>query len=293
MSAPSSPDVEVAPGSPSDTELDELLEAARDAARAASRVLASARPEAVRTKSNPRDLVTEWDLRSEEILRARLAQRAPGIPFHGEEGGGEPGGAAAGGLRWVVDPIDGTVNFSHGLPLWTVSIGLEAAGAAVAGVVVAPALGWTFWARRGGGAWADLGAGTERLAVSTTARLAQAMLVSGFPYDLATRADNNFAQWEHFQRIAGACRRLGSASLDLCMVARGWFDGYWERHLMAWDVAAGAVLVAEAGGRVTDTRGGRFHPGGGEVVATNGAIHEEVLAELAVADAGAQSRTHG
>jgi myo-inositol-1(or 4)-monophosphatase len=265
-------------------ELDRLLAVAKDAAAAATALLAGARPYEIRTKANPRDLVTEWDLASEELIRARLASGSPDIPVLGEE----EGGAAAGvPRRWLVDPIDGTVNFAHGLPLWAVSIGLEVEGQAVLGVISAPALGWTFWARRGGGAFVDdaRDGGVKRMRVSAVPRLDQAMLVTGFPYDRAISPENNFVQWEHFQRKAGACRRLGAASLDLALVARGHFDGYWERKLKPWDVGAGVVLVEEAGGRVTNTRGGPFLPQAGEALATNGAIHEELLAELAVADA--------
>lgn len=128
------------------------------------------------------------------------------------------------------------------------------------------------------------------LEVSRVAQVGKALLVSGFPYDRAHAKVNNFGQWEHFQRIAGACRRLGAASLDLCMVARGWLDGYWERRLQPWDVAAGALIVEEAGGRVTDTRGGRFDAMVGEVLATNGAIHEEMLVEMIRADAAHEAR---
>ena len=105
-------------------------------------------------------------------------------------------------------------------------------------------------------------------------------MTTGFPYDRATHSVNNFAEWEQLQRRAGACRRLGCASLDLCCVARGWLDGYWERRLRPWDVAAGALIVCEAGGTVTNTTGLPFDPHAGEVVATNGAIHEELIAEL-------------
>ncbi|HET7499423.1 MAG TPA: inositol monophosphatase family protein [Kofleriaceae bacterium] len=256
----------------------ELLEAARSAARAASELLRGARPQEVRAKTNPRDLVTEWDLRSEEVIRRVLDERTPGIPVLGEEGGQGTQGAPTGGdRRWLVDPIDGTVNFAHGLPIWAISISLEDAGELAVGVVAAPPLGWWFEAARGGGAHDGAG---RPLRVSAISALDHALLVTGFPYDRATRPDNNFAEWEHLQRRAGACRRLGAAALDLCLVASGSMDGYWERHLKPWDVGAGALIVAEAGGTVTDWTGRRFDVHEGAVVATNGAIHEELVAEL-------------
>jgi myo-inositol-1(or 4)-monophosphatase len=261
--------------SPLDTA--DLLEAARIATRAASALLVSARPSAIRTKGNPRDLVTEWDLRSEELIRKVLEERAPGIPVLGEEAGEGDHVPGAPGLRWLVDPIDATVNFAHGLPIWSISIALEDAGAMQVGVVAAPVLGWWFEASAGGGAHDGTGL---PLAVSAIDRLEQAMLTTGFPYDRATHPENNFAQWEHMQRRAGACRRLGCASLDLCFVANGWLDGYWERRLKPWDVAAGALIVVEAGGTVTNTQGGPFDPHAGEVLASNGAIHGELIAEL-------------
>ncbi len=263
-------------------EASELLAAARAAATAASELLRDARPEDVRAKGNPRDLVTEWDLRSEEVIRRVLAEHTPGIAVLGEEAGqGEAQGNDPGNettrQRWLVDPIDGTVNFAHGLPIWAVSIACEDAGQVVAGVVVAPQLGWWFEASRGGGARDGSGA---PLHVSSIARLDHALLTTGFPYDRATRTDNNLAEWAHLQRRAGACRRLGAAAIDLCLVARGWMDGYWEKHLKPWDVAAGALIVTEAGGIVTDWTGGRLDLHEGAVVATNGAIHEELVAEL-------------
>lgn len=253
----------------------DLLDAAKAAARAASQLLVGARATAIHGKTNPKDLVTEWDVRSEEVIRKVLDEHTPGIPVLGEEGG--QGGGASSGLRWIVDPIDGTVNFAHGLPIWSVSIAIEDAGTVLAGVVSAPALGWWFEGAKGGGARDGTGA---PLRVSTTIAVEQALLVTGFPYDRATNPENNFAEWEHFQRVAGACRRLGSAALDCCMVACGWFDGYWERHLKAWDIAAGTLFVTEAGGTVTDTRGGPFDLHAGEVIASNGAIHDQLVAEL-------------
>lgn len=249
-----------------------MLEVARAAARAAAKLLGGASAANIRSKSTPRDLVTEWDLRSEDCIRGVL--EPTGIPVLGEEGG--LSGLDA-GARWLVDPIDGTVNFSHGLPIWSIAIALETPAGIELGVVCAPVLGWWFEATAGGGARDEHG---QPLRVSATAPLERAILSTGFPYDLATSPDNNFAEWEALQRRAGACRRLGCASIDLCLVARGWLDGYWERKLKPWDVAAGALIVREAGGTVTDTRGGPFDPHSGEAVATNGAIHEELVAEL-------------
>ena len=248
-----------------------MIDAARAAARAAAELLRGASAADIRAKGTPRDLVTEWDLRSEDRIRQVLAPT--GIPVLGEEGGQHGEGTT----RWLVDPVDGTVNFSHGLPIWSIAIALETPAGIELGVVAAPVLGWWFEAQVGQGATDERG---DRLRVSTIGQLASAILSTGFPYDLATSPDNNFAEWDHLQRRAGACRRLGCASLDLCLVAAGKLDGYWERKLKPWDVAAGALIVREAGGTVTNTRGGTFDPHSGEAVATNGAIHEELVAEL-------------
>jgi myo-inositol-1(or 4)-monophosphatase len=250
----------------------DLLAIASDAARAAAHLLRDAQPHAIRTKTNPKDLVTEWDLRSEEAIRGVLAERTPGIPVLGEEGGG-----ADANRRWIVDPIDGTVNFAHGLPLWCISIGLATGNELEVGVVYAPRLGWWFEAAAGQGARDGNGA---PLRVSAIDQLERSLLATGFPYDMATNPVNNFAEWEHMQRVASACRRCGSAALDLCMVAAGWLEGYWERQTKAWDVAAGALIVREAGGRVTSTRGEPFDLYAEDVLATNGAIHEGLVAEL-------------
>lgn len=282
-------------------ELTDALEIARSIAAEAARMLEGAAGSArhVTTKSTGQDLVTEWDTRVEELIRARLEALAPGIPVIGEEGSasaapnadGTPAvagesAAAPAGERWLVDPIDGTVNFAHGLPIFGVCISLERDGEAVVGVVRAPALGWEAYASAGGGAYAD---GT-RLRVSGVTSLSRALLATGFPYDRATSPGNNFAEWEHFQRRAGACRRLGSASLDLCMVARGWYDGYWESKLHPWDLSAGALLVREAGGTVTAIDGGPFVSESGNAVASNGAIHKEILNELAAVSRSSRSR---
>jgi len=279
-------------------ELADALEIARIIAAEAARLLEGAAGSArqVTTKSTPQDLVTEWDTRIEDLIHERLDALAPGIPVLGEErGSGDASGGAGGegadaenrtGDQWLVDPIDGTVNFAHGLPIFSVCISLERERRPVVGVVRAPALGWEFHARAGNGAFE----GDERLRVSGIAALSRAMLATGFPYDRATSPQNNFADWEHFQRRAGACRRLGSAALDLCMVARGWYDGYWESKLSPWDVSAGALMVVEAGGKVTSTDGSPFLSHSGNAVASNGAIHKEILDELAAVSRDPRSR---
>jgi myo-inositol-1(or 4)-monophosphatase len=264
-------------GSP-DLEAADALDIARAVAGEAAALLrgASENVGVVRTKSNLRDLVTEWDTRSEELITRRLGELSPGVALLAEEGGAS--GDASGRYRWLIDPIDGTVNFAHGLPVFTVTVALERDGQPIAGVVHAPALGWELYGHEGGGSFHN----GERMQVSQVTVLQSAMLASGFPYDRATNPNNNFAQWEHFQRRAGACRRMGAASLDLAMVARGWFDGYWETRLNPWDLSAGALLVREAGGRVTSIDGGTFVSASGNAVASNGAIHKEILDELAV-----------
>jgi myo-inositol-1(or 4)-monophosphatase len=256
---------------------------ALDVGARAAALLAGAQDDVgtVRHKGNlDTDWVTAWDERVERLIVDGLRAGAPGTTILGEEGGeaaGEPGRG-----RWLVDPIDGTVNFAHGLPVFGVSIGYEVGGQVQAGVVLAPALGWTFAAARGQGATMN----GRRLAVSRVGHLRGAMLVTGFPADRLTNPDNNYREWAHFQDVAGAVRRFGAACLDLCMVARGWLDGYWEGRLHAWDLAAGSLIVEEAGGRISSLDGGPFLVDAGEIVATNGRIHDEVVAELASARAG-------
>jgi myo-inositol-1(or 4)-monophosphatase len=264
------------------------LEIARTVVAEASALLRGAADNVgtIRTKGNPRDLVTEWDTRSEALIRARLEALTPDIPILGEEAG-ESGAREGSSSRWLIDPVDGTVNFSHGLPLFGVVVSLEQDGVPVVGVVAAPALGWEFYARVGGGAFVADRDGERRLRVSGVTALDQAMLATGFPYDRATNPANNFRQWEHFQRHAGACRRLGAASLDLCFVARGWLDGYWETRLEPWDLSAGAIIVREAGGEVTGIDGGPFVSDSGHAIASNGAIHWDIVSQLAAVDSRA------
>jgi myo-inositol-1(or 4)-monophosphatase len=262
------------------------LELARRLGQEAAAILSAGagRPHAAEEKGRPTDLVTEYDRRAEACLVAGLKAARPTDVVIAEEGGRTDGGTE--GRRWLIDPLDGTTNFAHGLPFFCVSIGLEVDGELTLGVIDAPALGWHFYAARGEGAFLSArGLPERRLFVSDTPALDHALLATGFPYDRQTSERNNFAEFVTLQRRAQAVRRVGSAALDLAMTAAGWFDGYWEMKLKPWDLAAGVLLVVEAGGRVTRWSGAPFSSRAldeGEAVATNGRIHEALLEALAL-----------
>jgi myo-inositol-1(or 4)-monophosphatase len=219
------------------------------------------------------DLVTDVDLESERLVRERILSAFPQHTIVGEEGGAVVGADAD--CRWIVDPIDGTTNYAHGFPFFCVSIGFELAGELHLGVVYDPSLDELFVAERGRGASLN----DRPIRVSAEARLEHALLATGFPYDrsLFPRALESFTR---LSLKAQAVRRAGSAALDLCYVACGRFEAYWEHRVNAWDVAAGALLVAEAGGRLSGTDGSPFHVHGRQVLASNGLVHEAVLAAL-------------
>jgi len=219
------------------------------------------------------DLVTEFDIATEELIRARLAIEAPDVAIVAEEGGGTAGAD----LTFYVDPIDGTTNFVHGHPFWCVSIGLVERGVCVAGAVVAPSLG-TWWMGAEGSPAVRNG---EECRVSEAATLEDALLATGFPYDRKTSPNNNFDAFVALKKRAQGVRRCGSAALDLCLVADGTYDGYWERKLKPWDLAAGASLVKSAGGKVTDITGGPADVRTGDLIATNGRLHDALVAALA------------
>jgi myo-inositol-1(or 4)-monophosphatase len=227
------------------------------------------------------DLVTEYDRRAEAHIVAALGSAFPDDEVVAEEGGARAGRS---GRRWWVDPLDGTTNFAHGLPFFCVSIAVADEAGPLAGVVEAPALGWSFFAARGRGAFLverERHLDERRLAVSDTAMLAESLLATGFPYDTATSADNNLREWSNLYPRTQGLRRVGAAALDLCFVAAGWIDGYWEMKLKPWDVAAGTLFVVEAGGHVSDYAGRPRRSEGTQVVATNGRIHDELIAALA------------
>ena len=226
-------------------------------------------------KKGPIDLVTEVDLAVERMFRALIAERFPDHQILAEELGGAA--AAPPGPCWVFDPIDGTTNFAHGLPIFCASLALEIDGTAQVGAMYDPNRRELFTAERGGGAFLN----GAPLRVSAATRLVDAMLVTGFPYDVHSRVDEIVGLFGAFVGQARAVRRLGSAAIDLCYLAAGRLDGFWESDLKPWDSAGGALIVSEAGGRVTGTDGGAFTSRGGQVLATNGHLHDAMLATIA------------
>lgn len=259
---------------------DEMLEFAMQVAREAGDLLLDGYGKVERGEVDYkgwRDLVTKYDLASERLVIDRIHAAWPGHAILAEEGGGHAGTAP---YRWIIDPLDGTTNFVHRHPFFCVSIGLEDAEGILVGVVHAPRLGETFMTVRGGGAFLDGGA--RRLHVSAETDLGHALLASGFAYRQGEVGNTNLDNWSRLSLETRGLRRCGSAALDLAYVAAGRYDGYWELALSPWDVAAGALLVREAGGRVTDARGGDDWLQGGSIVATNGPLHDPVLSRLTI-----------
>ncbi len=248
------------------------LATAIDAAQAGGRIARQFfRRSPVIRKKGLIDLVTEADVAVEQEIRSRIARRFPSHTFLGEESVHDR--PPAGGCRWIVDPIDGTTNFAHGVALFCISVALEEDGEVVAGAVYDPIAEELFTAERGGGARLN----GRRLAVSGVAELIDGLLVTGFPYTATEERAEQVAIFGAFLQRAQAVRRLGSAALDLCWVGAGRFDAFWEQNLQPWDVAAGALIVSEAGGVVTGYHGQPFTPFGREIVASNGALHPQLV----------------
>ena len=222
------------------------------------------------------DLVTEVDLAVERMFRQLVAERFPDHRILAEELGAanEPG---PGGSCWIFDPLDGTTNYAHGLPVFSASLALEQHGQLVLGVVYDPTRKELFTAERGRGAFLN----GAPIRVSSAQGLLDALLVTGFPYDVHETVDEIVGLFGAFIGQAQAVRRLGSAALDLCYVASGRMDGFWERRLKPWDMAAGGLIVEEAGGLVTGMDGGPFNCRAGHVVASNGRLHADMLRVIA------------
>jgi len=234
------------------------------------------------------DLVTEVDLECERLCRAIIAERFPGHDVLAEELSSGPGERGLSSHRWVFDPLDGTTNYAHGLPIFCASLALEIEGRAEVGAVYDPTRAELFTAERDQGAFLN----GARLHVSSAGELIDSLLVTGFPYDVHTQTGDLVEMFGAFLGRARAVRRLGSAALDLCYVGAGRFEGFWEQHLRPWDVAAGALIVAEAGGRVTGMDGSRFDPAAAHLVASNGRIHVGMLDVIRQVKGRSRNRTN-
>lgn len=260
----------------SEARLREAQEALRLAERLAREAGAIQReryetPFQIETKGTTTDLVTEVDKQCEALIVSTIERERPGDAILAEEGGGTDDRSAE--WCWVVDPLDGTTNFAHGYPRFCVSIGIERNGEREAGAIYDPLLDEMFLACRGGGATRN----GKPISVSSEATLENALAATGFAYDVHKSQDDNLANFARMIKATRAVRRDGSAALDLCYVACGRFDAFWEFKLHAWDVSAGVVIVEEAGGRCTDVLGETVPRSGVEIIASNSAIHDTIL----------------
>ena len=221
------------------------------------------------------NIVTDVDIASERLIREAIATQYPRHQVLAEEGGLDESSSE---YRWVIDPLDGTTNYAHGYPVFCVSIALEYQGETILGVVYDPMRDELFTAERGGGAALN----NRPIRVSSTASMMESLLSTGFPYDIRTSTLTNLDHWANFAMNAQALRRDGAAALDLSYVACGRYDGFWELNLSPWDMAAGALIVTEAGGRVSDFDGGEFSSYKPEIIASNGLIHDRMVEMIAM-----------
>ena len=254
---------------------DALLSVATEAAKAAGVVLRNYAKTGFRiTYKNQINLVTDADHAAEQCVIEHIRARFPSHRILAEERG--PDTRPASRYHWVLDPLDGTTNFAHGYPIYAISIGVECDGRGLVGVVYDPTRDELFTAQAGSGALLN----GQLIAVSSTKQLDQALLVTGFAYDIRDNPNNNLNHFARFSLKAQGLRRTGSAALDLCYVAAGRFDGFWEVKLSPWDMAAGSIILREAGGTLTDFKGESLSIYQPELVASNGLIHKAMLAVL-------------
>jgi myo-inositol-1(or 4)-monophosphatase len=260
----------------SSEQLQIFLEIATEAALAAGAVLQGyfGKLDAIVEKGRPGDLVTEADKASEAAILNVLARHLPSHAILAEESGKL--GNTASEYLWVIDPLDGTTNYAHEYPFFAVSIGLLIAGVPQVGVIFDPFHNELFRAARGLGATRN----RRSIQVSQAAELSKSLLVTGFAYDRRETTDNNYAEFCHLTHLTQGVRRSGSAALDLAHVACGRVDGYWERGIAPWDIAAGVVLLEEAGGKVSAYDGSPLSIESGRILATNGHIHAALSQEL-------------
>lgn len=252
-----------------------LLQTAIEIARHAGAIQQTRRGDDVRIeKKSTIDVVTQVDLEIETFCRKLLSERFPDHAVLGEE---LPNSAetkeGSSEYCWIIDPLDGTVNYAHGLPLYCCSVALEVAGRLEVGVVFDPNRDELFVAERSAGARLN----GSPISVTSERQIVDAMLCTGFPYDVHATVDEVIGLFGAYVARARAVRRLGSAALDLCYLAAGRFDGFWEQRLHPWDTAAGALMIEEAGGRVTSLDGGAFDVRNGNILASNGPLHDSML----------------
>ncbi|MGB5106457.1 MAG: inositol monophosphatase family protein [Candidatus Zixiibacteriota bacterium] len=252
-----------------------LLETTVDTAKAAGKLLFdnSRKTRQIQFKGRI-DLVTEMDLRAEKLIVSRLRKALPESSFLTEEGSAQE---SASDFKWIIDPLDGTTNYAHTFPVWSVSIALEYRGEVIVGCVYDPTRDELFTATKHDKSRLN----GRPISVTNRQKLGQSLLATGFPYDIRTSPVNNLANFARFVKTARAVRRAGSAALDLCYLACGRFDGYWELKLHTWDMAAGVLIVKQAGGKITDFSGNAFSIYTDKLLASNGRIHKEMQRVLA------------
>jgi myo-inositol-1(or 4)-monophosphatase len=229
----------------------------------------------IETKGSLTNLVTEYDKKSEETIINFVKKEFPAHSILAEESGAQEKSSE---YIWVIDPIDGTTNYAHGLPIFSVSIGVQKNNETIYGVVYDVMRDMVYSAEKGSGAFCN----GKKLSVSANDDLRKSVLVTGFPYNVHENPDYAFERFTSFLKIARAIRRLGSAALDMCYVAEGVFDGFWEVSLNPWDMAAGKLLIEEAGGLVTNFKGEPISIYSKQILASNKLIHENMMKILEV-----------
>jgi len=258
--------------------LDQSFRWALEAVLEAGRVLKDGfHKEKAYQKKGTIDLVTEWDFKSQETAISKLRSHFPDSDFLVEEAGIERHRSP---YCWILDPLDGTTNFVHGFPFFCVSLALSYENILLLGIVHNPQLKETYWALKKGGAFFN----GRPIRVSSLSKVSQGLLATGFSYNMRKIHGPIIKRFEQVLTRAQGVRRPGSAALDLCGVARGVLDGFWEQYLKPWDTAAGVLIVEEAGGKVSDFNGRPFHIHKKQILATNGLIHQEMLELLAIRD---------
>ncbi|MBA7647211.1 Inositol-1-monophosphatase [subsurface metagenome] len=253
---------------------DKIIQAAREAALKAGRMLREniGKSSEISYKGTV-DLVTNFDTQAQRMIFDHLSSCFPDHDYLAEEGLSQNKGAE---FRWIIDPLDGTTNYAHHFPVFTVSIALERKGEVVLGLIYDPMREEMFSAVKGEGAFLN----GEGIRVSAVDDLNRSLLATGFPYDIRASKVNNITHFNNFLTRVQGIRRCGSAAMDLCYVASGRFDGFWELKLSPWDMAAGALIVQEAGGLISDFQNGEFTIYGAEILASNGLIHQQIVEVL-------------